>query len=306
MKKTIAIFIAALLMSFCLSFTVSGADAAFTVSEDYQTVTYDGTTYHRMDLSAVSIDDYGSVEEEPLLTSQQQAQLRDCSFRTDFSKTVIEADFFFRDGSILNCSFVSEDYRQQFLDEMTRDETECYIEFYWNEYLRTKAPESHFKGTPTTLKGWNLQNAEAYPVYVNNGFGGFTVIKGTLLVVNNRFYYVCHLEEEIYTWYCVDTYEYDALDCYEITDPALLADIEKAMGAYYSMTYGAGNLLNIATIVFWTFIFVVIPVSIVVLAIIFFKRGKGYYRTVWSITGICAVLELVLFITVCVTLLLSV
>lgn len=298
MKKYITGFIVLLMLSLCLSFHVSAAEADFTIAEDFQSLTYHGITFHRENLTMVSFEYYSDFEETPALTSGQQALLRDCSFQMDSSKRIVEAEFFFRDGSTLLCSYVSETFREQFRNYLTSDATECYTQFYWDSLHRPKAAEARFKGTATTLKGRVLRNAEAFPVYVNQDFWDFTILKGSLLVVQDRFYYVDHQQIGLYQNYAIDLYEIDSVECYEVTDPELCAELEDAMGAYYNAAYNSVQALDIAAFLFWTFIFAVIPATILVLSVIFFIRGRGYYRLTWGATGGFAALSLILYFVV--------
>lgn len=295
MKKIISIFIAVLLISCCLCMTVSARGNDFTVAEDFQSMTYHGVTYRRADLTMVSIDYYDYIQEQPQLTAGQQELLRGCSFCPDYSEQLIQAEFFFQDGSTLICGYVAEDFWQQFQDYLTDDETECYVEFYWDSLNQVTAEEYRFQGDPVTLKSRSLQNAESLPVYVNHGAKDFTIIKGTLMIIQDNFYYVDHQQIGLYQPYPIDLYEYESLECYEITDPELIADIEDAMGTYYDVTYASGNLLEIASFVFWTLIFAVIPAAILVLSVIFAIRGKGYYRLTWGATAGFAALSLIMY-----------
>lgn len=295
MKKIIAGFIAVLLLSFCLYLNVSAAEADFAISEDLQTLVYHGETYRRTDVSAVSVIFYNELSQQPQLSAEQQELLRGTSFRIDSTHTVIEAELYFRDGSTLYCGFVSEDYAAQIEEALDSDQTQCYVEFYWENALASAAPEARYKGTPTTLRARDLQDAEVFPVYADLGRNSFTVIKGSLLIVGNRLYYVNHHEANFFYPYCIDTYDLTSLDCYEITDPELAEGIKSDLGRYYDAAYTSGGLLGAASVAFWVFIFGLMPAAILVLSVIFFRKGKGYYRTVWGVTGLCAVAELSLF-----------
>lgn len=305
MKKIIVIFMTAVLLSFCLSLSAMAAGTEFSLSEDWQTITYNGTAYRRADLSAVSVFFYAELDKQLELLPEQQTQLRDYSFSIDQSKNIIEAEFRFRDGSTLYCGYVSEDLYPALQTAQASHDIPCYIEFYWEDTAKAKAVESRFMGTTTTLSSWQLQSADTYPVYVDHNLGLFQIIKGTLLSVNGRFYYVNHAEVGIYTAYTLDIYEYDTLSCYEITDEALLREIGKSFGSYYSLANGSGSILGIFTVAFWVFIFGILPGAILVLAIVCFCRGKGNYRKVWGLTALFAIGELVLMTVVTVVLLLS-
>ena len=298
MKKLIAIFIAVLLMSFCLSFTVSAKEADFTIADDFQSLTYQGVTYLRADTSMVTMEYFDDWDEKPQLTAKQQELLRDSSFSLDSSKKIVEATFYYRDGTIVYCGFVAEDFYEQYNDYLTSDDTECYIWFYWDEFQRTTVLERDLKGTAVTLNERSLMQAEEFPVYVNSGLWGFTMTKGSLLMIQDTFYYASHREIDHYSGYTIDLYDLESLDCYQVTDPAVVATLEDAMGDYYDLTYGSENLLGLVSFSFWTFIFAIVPAGICVLALIFFIRGKGYHRYTWGATAMFAVLSFIMYFVV--------
>jgi hypothetical protein len=306
MKKYIAMFIAILTLSLCLSFTVSAAGDDFTISEDFQSITLNGIHYTRMDTSRVSSNyNTRSVDETPQLTHKQQELLRDATFEIIYQSKIIEAQFFFRDGATLTCSFVSDEYRQQLNEYLTDDQVECYIEFYWNDGKSKEIDLKQFKGTPVTLERRTLRQCETFPVFVSYNKENLTIIRGCLLVAQDRFYYVDYAEADIHESYVLDVYEYDTLDCHEITDPELLSYIEDSMGSYYDVAYNSGQFLDIASFIFWAFIFAVIPMGILVVSVIFCIKGKGYYRITWGVTAGLCVAELIMYFTVVARLLMS-
>jgi len=305
MKKLIAIFITVLLMSFCLSFTVSAQESDFVIADDFQSFTYNGVTYRRADTTSVSMDYFHYLDDEPQLSARQQELLRDNEFCMDSSQNIVDVQFYFRDGSTLYCGFVAEDFLQEYNDYRTNEDNECYVQFYWDEFHKTAAKEVDFKGTPVTLNERTLSKAEAFPVYVNTGYQEFTMCKGSLLMVQDTFYYASHLEIDYAQAYTVDLYELESLECYEVTDPTLVAELSEAMGDYYDLAYGTEDLLGIFSFIFWTSIFAVVPTGIFVLALIFFIRGKGYHRYTWGATAIFAILSFIMYFIVIVPILLS-
>lgn len=302
MKKYIALLIAVLAMSFCLSFTVSAESSQFTVSEDLQTVTLDGITYHRVDATYVILNDYFSLEEEPQLTPKQQELLRGCQFDAATQYNYLEAKYFFRDGSTMSCSYATDDFAPILEGYQKDDSTKCYIEFYTDNAY---AKEVQLKGRPTTLTARDLEYCDSYSVTAVTEDACFYIETGNVIVTNGKFYYADYSELAPLDPHNFYVFECETLECYEITDSAVCSKIQKALRDYDSFREGTESMWDIVTATFYIFLFAVIPAAIMILSLIFCIRGKGYYRYIWGITAGFAALALIVFVLVFIGLLLS-
>lgn len=302
MKKYIALLIAILAMSFCLSFTVSADFDQLTISEDFQAVTLDGITYHRVDATYVILNDYFLLEEEPQLTPKQQELLRGCRFDVATRYNYLEATFFFRDGSTLSCSYATDEFAPTLEAYQKDDSTKCSIEFYMeNAYVK----ESQLKGRPTTLNSRDLEYCDTYSVSAVTDDACFYIETGSLIVTNGKFYYADLSELEPMDPHNFYVFECDSLACYEVTDSAACSKIQKALRNYTAFTEGTESMWDIVTAVFYIFLFAVIPAAIMILSLIFCIRGKGYYRYTWGITAGFAASTLIVFVIVFIKLLMS-
>ena len=200
---------------------------------------------------------------------------------------------------------MAEDFYREYTDYLTSEETLCHVEFYWDASQHPSASEADFKGTAVTLDNRALMKAETFPVYASTDHVGFSMTKGTLLLVQDTFYYANHQEVNHPFAYTLDLYELESLECYQVTDPELVQTLTDALGDYYDLAYGTENVLEAVSFCFWTFVFAVVPLGIFVPALIFFIRGKGYHRYTWGATAICSGLSLIMYFVVMIPILLS-
>lgn len=296
MKKILSVLISLLLLS-CLSLSVYAASPSITLSEDLQTLTIDGETYHRMDTS--SLDYWYGEDYTVQLTDAQKTQLKDVNVTLDPEQIVADVFMYFRDGSTLYCSYVKDSHREQLTDLIEGSQTEAQVDFYWPEDTIVSAPIDDFKGTPVQLGSYELNYCDWFTVYGSVSELEVRSIIGSLLVEQGKYYYVDFAEHPQIIPYDFYPPDYDTLNAYEITDEALLQELEIAVNEYYSdgtgIFYDDSFTENLSTVVL-VLIFGVIPGAVLVLAVIFLIRRKGYQRLTWSITAGFAAAELVVFV----------
>ncbi len=290
MKKCIAVLLTILAMSFCLSFTVSAEAHGFTLSEDLMTLTLNGETFVRMDTSCTGTFGCETLMQDPQLTPDQQEQIKDWTFTISEDGSIIEATLYYQVGGTLNCNYVRQDFAPQLDAYQNGTGADCRIEIDWNGVV---VPESKLKGKPVTLSGEPLILAEQYDVYADISDEYFYITTGTLLIYEGTFYYVDHSDLLRYPGYLVP-FEYETLNCYEITDEALCQELSD-----YGLSGGSlENLVEMGVGALVIFIFGLIPAAILVLGLVMIIKRKGYYRITWGITAIFCMAELITFVIV--------
>ena len=294
MKKYIAILLAILVMSFCLSFSVSAEVDCFTLSEDLMSLTLNGQTYVRMDTSNTSFYYFDTLKQTPQLSPDKQEQFIDWNFTLTEDGKVVDATLYYRAGGYLSCSYVLESFAPKLEAWQKGDGVDCRIAIDWDTIT---VPETRLKGQPITLTGKELSETNSYFICADTEDNCFEITTGTLLISRGNFYYVDHSEQSGYITY-FDPYEYDSLECYQITDEALCKDLSDLGLSEASLEF----LAEIGAKAFVIFIFGMIPAAILVLALAFLIKRKGYYKVTWGITAGFCVAELITFVTVLVNL----
>lgn len=299
MKKCISVLIILLLLSSCLSFTVSAADASFTVSEDYKTMYLDGSTYSRADISVLSVDFTEIIGKNLALTETQKEEIKEVSFLTSETRSVILADFYFKDGSQLSVGFLRDDCREVYESLMSDADAGCVIDFGWPEGNQVATRLAQLRGETVTLNDTEfLEWCEYFSVTAQSSDRELSATKGSLLSYESQYYYVDFQENGISVSNYFFPGDYTHLKVHEITNEEVLESIMEAEEAYYSDSFGFffdDAFTKGLSAVFLVFVFAVIPAVVLVMAVIFTIRTKGFYRRLWvGITALSAA-ELVIF-----------
>lgn len=295
MKKLLCVILALLAAVCLLSVTVS-AETAVVLSEDLQTLTLDGRTYSRADLSAMNLY-YNGLPFEVQLPEDLHSQVKSAISYSTINEWVISVEIYYQDGSRQDICFAYDAVKSELLRLCQDDELVCGIQLWWEDELSAaSAPISTFKGTPVELDGRDLAYTDTYEVmyfyreldtHINRGF--VSDFKGD-------YYYVDYRENNIpnpAAFYAGDWPT--PLKVYKITDTELIEQIDEALDSEFNVTSSSGQTISAF---FLCFVFGLIPLAILVLSLIFAIRSKGYYRLTWAVTaGLCAA-ELSVFLVV--------
>lgn len=285
MKKLLSIFLTVLALV-CLLSVTANAEEILTLSDDLQTLTLGDRTYSRADLSAMDL--YYDAESYKLQVPKQlRTQLKQAlAYPTD-NRWVISVELYYLDGSRQDICFAYDEVKSELLRVCQDDELACGMRVWWEENPSVTAPISRFKGTPATLENYELTVLDTYDVTYFYRELEVSVHRGFVCEYMKAYYYVDYQENNIVN--PVGFYPFegpDHLKAYEITDPELVAQIDKAIESQYSGETQIGQILSA---IFLFFVFAIIPMGILIPAVIFAIRSKGYYRLTWSVTaGLCA------------------
>ncbi|MBQ2986016.1 MAG: hypothetical protein IJE23_00885 [Tyzzerella sp.] len=297
MKKLITTIITTILLFSCLGLTAFANPASVTISDDYQKITLDGNTYSRFNASAMDVEYFDSdilVE----LNATQQETIDDVSLQTDADATFIYANIHFKDGAVLSVEFLRDDYLETY-HEISASENGTYIiDFEYPEGNTVAVEKSDLFGNSVVLTEDELGWCDYYPVITQSNDGILTADKGSLIIIEDKYYYVNYEEIDAENWHDFNPYEYVNLPAYEISDTALIAKIQEAEDAYYSDDFGFlldDSLTKGVSAVFLIFVFAIIPFAIFVVFLILAFRSKTVYKKMFRLIYILSAAELAVF-----------
>lgn len=297
MKKISSFIIITILLFSCLGFTVFANPASVTISDDYQELYLDGNTYSRFDTSSLEGEHY--IDNIPVeLSDAQEELLREVSIETNATFTVIYADIHFKDGAVLSVGYLRNDYVKMYNEMIAGQNSEYVIDFEYPDDNTVTVSKSILYGENIVLNSEDLGSCTFYPVVVESEDGILTVYKGSLLAVNERYYYVDFQEATVKSYYDFNPYAYNELPAYEITDTNALASIREAEGSYYSDGLGFlldDNFTNKVSAIFLIIVFAVIPFAIFVVFLILAIRSKTEYKKMFRTIYIFSATLLVVF-----------
>ena len=298
MKRIISvIFLIAVL---CLGFAVNAyaTDEILTISEDYQTVQLGDTTFTRTNTNSVVF--YGTYELpiKPTLTPKQAQELGDCTFYMDESSNLLEAEFYYRDGSCLTVGYVTEELKQTIDEVSSNNDLELMVDFEWPYENSVSTTVNDLMGAPKVLSGETLAWSEHFNVYLCLKQDTQFIRRGYVLEEGGRFYYVDIQENGLDCLPYWSPSEYDSVNAYVITDPELLSQLEDAIDARNTVNdvFTDSSFTNSLSTVLMSLLFGLFPAAIFVLTLILSIRSKGYYRLIWGITASFAAAVLLTYI----------
>ena len=297
MKKYLICIITSILLFSCLGMTAFADETAPTISDDYQTIYLNGETYSRFNASMIEAD-YYSYDISPELTEAQQENITSISIATNESASLLSVDIDFKDGSTLSVNFMRDDYLKNYEELIKNQNTPYTIDFEWPEGNQVTGAKSLFTANSVILDESDLYWSDYYPVLMNIIGDDTSMHVGSLLLIDDRYYYVDYEEIGVTRWYSFIPSEYTELSAYEITDSDLVEKIIAGEEAYYEDDFGFlydDELTSTISKVFLIIVFAVIPAIILVLFLILAIRAKTIYRKLFA--AICCIsgVELVIF-----------
>ena len=294
MKKLLCVFLALLAMICLLTVSVGAAPPPPTLSEDLQTLTFNGQTYTAADVSAMDIY-YGRGTTAVQVPQSIKALVKSASMYYTTDTYLVSVELYYTNGSTMAITFVRDDLLPELQKACQSDDVVCSIYFWWENSPSVTASIGQLKGKPSTLTQGELFRSDYYEVIYNCPTFDSQVYRGFICRSGDQLYYVDYQENNIYDpigFYPGDNGP-ELYKAYEITDPALVSQIEDVLASEFSGSSELGQILSTALL---SFLFAVIPGAILILSIIFFIRTKAYYRITWAITGGLCIAELILFI----------
>ena len=285
MKKLLSVFLV-LLALVCLLSVTANAQEPLILSDDLQTLTMDGRSYSRADLSAMGLY-CNSTPYHIQVPKHLQSQLKQAVAYTNDNNWVISLELYYLDGSRQDICFVYNEVKAELVRMCQDDDLVCGLTMWWEDDPSFTTPISRLKGTPTTLDGSDIAYSGYYEMTHYYPELDCYIYRGMIIEYLGQFYYVDYLENNIHNPISFYPDEHiGQLEAYEITDPELVKQIDEAIESQYSSSTEVGQILSA---IFLFFVFAIIPMGILIPAVIFAIGSKGYYRLTWSVTaGLCA------------------
>ena len=313
-KRILSLIIAIVLILPCFTLNVFATsvpamptpydNADFDISDDYQTLTFNGTTYIRFDAS-VGDWDYSDSHIDRNCTYLDNVDYIDYEF--SINNSIITAHIYFSDDSYFYCSFIKESLLPEY-NNMLNSASQYIIEFNYPSDAKIPIKANQLSTDSATIEKSTIDYLDSYSVYVYSNDESFWVQKGDLVIIDNEYYYVDFKLNNL-----TNSNKYDndmaSYTAYKVIDPELIAQLDKETGnsqdEFIDLLFsgelftGFGTLLLIA-------IFALIPLVVLVLFIILSIRAKTpAYKKLFRAIYIISASELLTFIISVILLIIS-
>ena len=297
MKKLLSIVITTILLFSCWSLMAFANPSSATLSDDYQKLYIGENTYSRFRPSMIEIN-YFDADISVALNASQQETIDKVSLQTNEGNIFVYAQIYFKDGAVLSVEFLRDDYADKY-NEISMAETSTYIiDFEYPEGNLVTTDKSDLFGERVTLTKEKLEWCSYYPIFIQSSDGVLTSYKGSLIVIEEDYYYVDYGDIQVEEHYAFYPYEYSELPAYQISDNELIADIQAAESEFYTDDFGFlldDNLSQSISTVFLFIVFAIIPFAIFVVFLILAIRSKTIYKKLFRLIYILSATELVMF-----------
>ncbi len=330
MKKYISIFITLIVLSLVLCIPASAitVEKVVTLSEDYKNLYFSGSTYVRKDTDMLYYEsyfestdynhsDYNSYVDCPIptsydkyytikLTENQHKEIDMIEItNVNHDETVFVLYIYFLDGAELQVDFLKEDLVDEYNRTTQGNVDEFTIDFFWpedNKAVVTK--EKLYKGNKTVIDIWDYE--EEFLVYAKASTGSFEAEIGSLFVNEGKYYFYSFIDGDINSEEELLNSDDVSAEVIELTDKDIIETIELGVEKYYEDDYGYvynDELTETVSIIFFTFVFAVVPAVVFIVSLIFAVKSKKklYKKLLLASCGI-SLAEIATFIYIAFTL----
>lgn len=299
MKKKIIFFIVSIMLLVpCLCINVFAQNNDITILNGGQNLQYKGNTYMRFDASAV----YFEAEEYLENVKYDVIEIKSADYDISKNAVMITAYFNYRDGSTLTASFIDQNHYGEYLS-LTENANDYAIEFFYPNQTTINTTKAALCGQKVMLTQQDLMLCDNFSVDAQSANQIYSITTGSLLIVNDDYYYVNFKESDI-----TDPYEFypndmQSLNAYKITDPELCEQIKSAYGNGGIIDLFSSNFFGGVSTAFVMIIFAIIPIAALILFIILYNRTKSNtYKKIFLSICVAATIELLVFIVTAVLL----
>ncbi len=327
MKKFISIFIILIVLSLVLCASASAAtERIVTISEDYNELYFNGSTYIRRDTSMLSYDnsfkynsdEYGSYYTDcPMpvnyngqytikLTDKQHKEIDMVEiFDVNTKETIFTVIIYFKDGSELHIDFLREDLVEEY-DKITNGNVDKFtIDFMWpdgNAILLDK--EDFYIGNKTTIDQYECE--EEFPVSADSVKGGFDAEIGSIYVKNDNYFFYSYIDAGFKSLDDFIENSDSKIKVIKLTDEDIINEIEIGIEKYYEDDYGYlynDELTEFVSKIFFIIVFAIVPAVVFVASLILaVKSKKSLYKRLLFATGGISLAVIVTFVYIAFTL----
>lgn len=302
MKKIVSLLVALLLLTCCFCLTAS-AEGTIIISNDYENIYMNGSTYSRFNTSRLNVDYTENVYSSISLSEAQQETIERITLQVNEDKSLISAEFNFKDGSYLTAEYMNSKYLPIYEDIVNNYIGTYVVDFVWPEENQVRTDRYSLIGSGEPLVVSDANSNSIFDVYAENEAGTLSVTKGYVVEIDNEFYYVDYDKNGFDSNNSI--YTVAPVFGYKITDKALLEELEEAMDEYYKEDFGFfldDSFSDGVSRVFIVFVFAVLPLAVLIVSLIFAIRSKGVYRKLCASISILSGIELTIFIVLAILL----
>ncbi|MBO5321929.1 MAG: hypothetical protein J6B22_04920 [Clostridia bacterium] len=323
MKKIIALILAL----FCISSVTAYAtapvvaetkkDQTTVISQDivYQVTLEDelnglfvnGEYYTLFNANNIETDGFDEFQYAISMSDELKEKTQDVDLYITPDLSVVSATYNFTDGTSLSAKYLKHSLVREF-DRLVSDDWqigEIEFEYPYDNQLFIKQEKLYGKQVNLFTNEIGDTNYHEFRVYATTDKCELKAEKGMLITSNDKYYYIDYAKAELGNIKYFNIADYAEILAFEITDENLCDKIEECIDEFYDDDYGFlddDNFTDSVSKALLTIVFLILPLAAFVLFLILAIRSKGYYKKLFRIIYISAVLVVIMFIVLAILL----
>ena len=323
MKKLLALILAL----FCISSVTDYATAPVVVeTKKYQTagisqdIVYtvaledelnglfvNGEYYTLFNANNIETDGFNDFQFATSMSDELKERLQDVELYITTDLSVVSATYDFKDGTSLSAKYLKHSFVREF-DRLVSDDWqigEIEFEYPYDNQLPIMQEKLYGKQVNLFTNEIGDTNYHEFRVYATTDKCELKAEKGMLITSEDKYYFIDYEKANLGDFDYFNMADYSEILAFEITDENLCNKIEECVDDFYDDDYGFlddDNFTESVSNVLLTIVFLILPLAAFVLFLILAIRSKGYYKKLFRIIYISAVLVVIMFVVLAIIL----
>ena len=262
---------------------------------------FNGEYYILFNANKIEEDGYDEFEYAISMSEELEEKTQDVELYISPDTAVVSAIYYFKDGTTLNANYLKHTLVTEF-DRMVSSDWqygEIDFEYPYDNQLSINQEKLYGKQINLITNEISDYNYHEFRVYATSELSEIKLEKGMLIVSEDKYYFVDYEKAGIVVKNYFNIADYSEILAFEITDENLCNKIDECIEVYYDDDYGFfddDGFTNSVSKVMLTIMFLIFPLAVFALALILAIRSKGYYKKIFRILYISAIVTLVLVV----------
>ena len=284
-------------------------DIVYTVAleDELNGLFVNGEYYTLFNANNIETDGFDEFQYAISMSDELKERTQNVDLYMSMDLAVVSATYDFKDGTSLSAHYLKHSLVREF-DRLVSENWEYgEIEFEYPYDNQLPINQEKLMGRQINLftKEIGDKNYHEFSVFATTDKCELKAEKGRLITSEDKYYYIDYAKAGLGNIEFFNIADYSEILAFEITDENLCDEIEECIDDFYDDDYGFlddDNFTDSVSKVLLTIVFLILPLGVFVLFLILAIRSKGYYKKLFRIIYISAVLVLIMFIALAIIL----
>lgn len=260
-----------------------------------------GEYYTLFNAKKMETNGYDEFQYALSMSDELEQKTQDVELCISPDLAVVYSTYNFGDGTSLNATYLKYSLVSEY-DRLVSNEWqygEIEFEYPRDNQLTINQEKLYGKQINLFTKEIGDTNYHEFRVYATTNSCDLKVEKGMLITTEDKYYFIDYEKANLGDFDYFNMADYSEILAFEITDENLCDKIDECIEAFYDDDFGFfddDGFTNAVSKVMLTIMFIIFPLAVFVLFLILAIRSKGYYKKLFRILYISAIVTLVLVV----------